>query len=197
MKEIIGTIAVILTFAGYVPYMKHTIQGKTTPHVYTWFLWSSVSFIAFALQVSDGAGPGSFVTLAAAIAAFVVFLLGLRQGKKNITVSDTIFLGLAFLSLMLWLFAKQPVISTILVSLTDILAFFPTIRKSWKKPEQETLSSYVINTFRFGLALIALDRYSIVTSLYPATWLVANGLFSVYLLIRRKQISVTRKGAAH
>ncbi len=189
MKEIIGLIAVILTFVGYIPYMRDTISGKTTPHVYTWFLWSLVSFIAFALQVSDKAGFGSFVTLAAAIACLIIFFLGMRQGDKDITISDTMFLVLALLSIVIWVFAKQPVISTVLVSVTDMLAFIPTIRKSWHKPHQETLTSYIINTIRFGLGIIALDRYTIVTSLYPFTWLFANGLFSVFLIVRRKQSS--------
>lgn len=194
MKDIVGLIAVILTFAGYIPYIRDTIKGKTTPHIYTWFIWGLVTAIAFGLQLSEKAGPGAFTTLAAATVCFIIFGFGLKQGKKNITRSDTVFFMLSLSALALWLFAKQPVLSVILVSIIDMLGFIPTIRKSWHKPHEETLVSYATNTFRFGLAIIALERYTLITSLYPVTWIVANGLFSLFLISRRKQIATEFNG---
>lgn len=189
MKEIIGTIAVALTLIGYVPYIRDTVKGKTTPHIYTWFIWGLVTAIAFGLQLSDNAGPGAFTTLAAAIVCFVIFIFGARQGTSDITRSDTIFFVLSLAALVLWLFAKQPILSVVLISVIDILGFVPTIRKSWNKPHEETLISYVINTLRFCLALFALQRYTLITTLYPATWVVANGLFSTFLIVRRRRLA--------
>ncbi|MCX6727776.1 MAG: hypothetical protein NTX11_03125 [Candidatus Saccharibacteria bacterium] len=191
MKEIIGIIAVVLTFVGYIPYIIDTIKGKTTPHIYTWFIWGLVTAIAFALQLSDKAGPGAFTTLAAAIVCFIIFGLGVRQGKQDITKSDTVFFVMSLFALALWLFAKQPVLSVILVSLIDMLGFIPTIRKSWHRPNEETLSSYITNTLRFTLALFALQRYTLITTLYPISWVIANGLFSVFLSVRRKKTSTS------
>lgn len=188
-KTIISIIAVLLTFIGYIPYIRDTFQGKTKPHVYTWFIWGFVTAIAYALQVSAGAGVGSWVTLAVVIMMFSIFILGMFNGKKDITRSDTFFFILSFVALLLWLVAKQPILSIIFVSMTDILGFIPTIRKSWNKPYSETLFSYEMNTFRHGLSVLALQSYSIVTWLYPVTWTIANGLFSLMLIIRRKQIS--------
>lgn len=191
MKDIIGTVAVVLTFVGYIPYIVDTIKGKTKPHIYTWFIWGLVTAIAFGLQIADKAGPGAYTTLAAAIVCFIIFLFGLRQGNKDITSSDSVFFLLSLLALVLWLFAKQPVLSVILVSVIDMLGFVPTVRKSWHKPHEETLISYLTNTFRFGLALFALERYTLVTMLYPVTWIIANGLFSVFLIVRRGRVSAT------
>lgn len=188
VKTIISIIAVLLTFIAYVPYIRDTLRGKTTPHVYTWFIWGLVTAIAFGLQVGAGAGVGSWVTLAVVIACFLVFILGLRNGRKDITKLDTIFLILSFIALFLWLVVKQPVLSVLLVSFTDMLSFIPTIRKSWNKPHSETLFLYSLTSFRHGLSLLALEHYSIVTWLYPATWTIANALFSLMLIIRRKQV---------
>lgn len=187
MKEVVGILAVILTFVGYIPYIRDTLAGKTKPHAYTWLIWSFISGVAFALQVSDKGGVGTFVTLAAAVVCFFIFCLSLRKGTKDITRSDTIFLCLSLVATGVWLFAEQPVISIILLSLIDILGFLPTIRKSWNKPHEETLESYILNTFRFCLAIFALQRYTIITVLYPIIWVVANGLFSLMLIIRRKK----------
>ena len=189
LKIIVGVVAVFLTFVGYIPYFRDTIQGKTTTHVYSWFIWGLVTAIAFALQVSGGAGVGSWVTLTVAIIAFAIFALGMRNGEKNITKTDTIFFIFSLVALFLWLIAKQPVLSVILVSLVDMLGFVPTVRKSWNKPFSETLFTYELSAFRHGLSLLALQQYSIVTWLYPAAWVFANVLFSVMLILRRKKIS--------
>ena len=182
-------MAVILTFVGYVPYVRDTIKGKTTPHIYTWFIWGLVTAIAFGLQISAKAGFGAYTTLSAAVVCFIIFFFGLRQGKKNVTKSDTVFFVMSLVALALWLFAKQPVLSVILVSTIDMLGFVPTVRKSWHKPHEETLISYMTNTFRFTLAIVALSHYTIVTALYPVTWVIANGLFSIFLISRRKQLA--------
>lgn len=54
VKTIISMLAVLLTFVAYVPYVRDTLQGKTTPHVYTWFIWGLVTAIAFGLQLEGG-----------------------------------------------------------------------------------------------------------------------------------------------
>jgi hypothetical protein len=191
LKVILGVVAVLLTFAGYAPYFRDVIRRKTQPHVYSWFLWGFVTAIAAALQISGGAGISGFVTLTAAAMCSTVFVLGyLVKSERDITRTDTIFFILGFVALGFWLIADQPVISTVLVTIIDLLGFGPTIRKSWNKPHSETVSFYLLNTVRFALAIFALQTYTIVTAAYPITWAFANGIFGVILLIRRKQLAV-------
>lgn len=187
-KELLGTIAVILTFVGYVPYVRDILKGKTHPHIYSWFLWGLITIIIFALQMSDHAGPGAFVTLTAGVLCFFVLVLGIKFGKKDITKLDTYLLVLTLIAVCVWLFAKQPLFSVILATLADLLAFIPTVRKSWNKPFSETLAHYQINSFRFILAILALSHYTVITALYPVTWMVANALFALVLVLRRRAI---------
>lgn len=187
-KIILSIIAIFLTLLGHASYIRNVLRGKTTPHVYTWFIWGIITSITYGLQVSAGAGVGSWVTLTVAIICFFVFILGLKNGKKDITKLDTIFFILSFVALFLWLIAKQPVLSVILATSIDMLGFVPTIRKSWNKPYSETLFLYGISFFRHFVSFFALQQYNIVTWLFPVSWIVANGLFSVMLIIRRRQV---------
>ncbi len=190
IKPLLGVITVLLTFIGYAPYIRDTLQEKTKPHVYTWFIWGIVTMIAYGLQVSGGAGVGSWVTLAVALFTFLIFVLGIKMGgRKDITKSDTLFFLLSFVALFLWLIAKQPVLSVVLVSTIDLLGFVPTIRKSWNKPYSETLFTYELNILRHGLSLLTLQHYSIVTWLYPGSWVLANLFFSIMLIIKRGEIN--------
>ena len=144
-----------------------------------------MTLIIFALQISDNAGPGAWVTLVTAILSLTIFALGIRQGDKDITKSDTLSFVAAIFALGLWLFAEQPVATTVLLVTVGMLGFIPTIRKSWNKPYTETISTYAINSFRQGLSFFALTNYSILTWLFPVTWSIANGLFVLFLIIRR------------
>lgn len=186
IKVIIGIITVILGFVGYIPYIKDTIAGRTKPHIFTWFVWGSITMILFALQVSDNAGPGAWVTFVAASISLLIFVLGMRNGDKDITKFDVFFFILALTGLGLWLIAEQPIISTILLVSTGLLGFIPTVRKTLKSPKSETLKTYGINSFRHGLSFFALANYSVLTALFPLAWCIANGLFVVAILVKRK-----------
>jgi hypothetical protein len=188
IKNMLGIIATILVFIGYIPYIKDVISKKTTPHVYSWFIWSFLTLIVFFLQLKDGAGSAAYVTLAAGLCCVSVTLLGIyHKNKIEITKTDNVFLVLSLISLVLWLVAEQPLYSAILATSVDIFAFAQTVRKSWNDPYSETLSFYFLNSLRFGLAVLALQKYSVISAIYPISWLAANGLFALFLIIRRKK----------
>lgn len=193
MKEIIGIIAVILTFVSYIAYFRDILKRKTHPHIYSWGLWGLLTILIFALQISDNAGPGAYVTLFAGLMCLTVIILSLKFGKRDITISDTVVAILSLIAIGLWLIADQPILSIILVTIADMLAFLPTVRKSWNKPHSETLSLFVTNTLRFTLVLFALDNYSILTSLWVVAWITANFLFSIMLIVRRKKLGKAKK----
>ncbi len=188
IKPFISAVAIILTFLGYIPYIKDTLKGKTTPHAYTWLIFGLVTAFVFGLQVTAGAGIGALITLAISITTFFIFALSLFKGEKQITLSDTIFFILALIALALWLFAHQPILSVVLLSIINIFAFVPTVRKSWNKPFSETVSTYVMNATRHGISLLALEHYNIITYLFPLSATVVTFLFVFILIIRRGNI---------
>ena len=188
MKEVFGTLAVILTFIGYAPYIYDTIKSKTKPHIYSWFIWALVTSIIFALQVLGHAGPGAYVTLASVLIFLIIFIFGMKNGQKDITKFDTVTFIISLIAIGFWIFAKQPAVSNLLIITINALANLPTIRKSWNKPYSETLFTWEMGAVRNFLGIIALANYSLLTWLYPVTNLLLNILVSSILIVRRKQI---------
>ena len=88
-----------------------------------------------------------------------------------------------------WLIVDQPVVSIVFAVVADLLAFVPTVRKSWHKPHTETVSMYVTNALRFSLVLLALESYNVLSVLWPATWVAGNALFAVMLTLRRRAVA--------
>lgn len=187
LKIAISVISVILVFVGYGPYIVDILKKKTTPHTFTFLVWSIASWITWGLQVYGGAGKGAWITFAVSSICVFIFLLSIKYGEKKITVLDVVFLVLALLSLFFWLVVHQPLLSVILVVLTDILGFGPTVRKSWNKPHSETLFTWQVAAGRHALGILALEQFNVYTLLYPVAWTAANVLFFVMVLVRRRQ----------
>ena len=112
----------------------------------------------------------------------------MKIGEKDITKSDKLNLIAAGIALLIWFFTKDPLLSVIIITIVDFLRFFPTIRKSYFRPYEETIIHYLLAGLKFVLAIIALDNYTLVTWLYPASLVAANLFFVVMLIIRRKKI---------
>lgn len=171
---------------GYIPYLRDTIKGSTKPHIFSWVIGMAIAYIAFGLQIQEKSGPAAFVTLSAAVISSVIVYFAFKNKDKDITPVDYFCLVLSAASLVAWLVVQEPVLSMLFVVLTEIISFIPTVRKSWKKPYTETLSSYVTNFFRFIVALLALNKYTFVAIGYPLTWLILNGGFAGLLIYRRR-----------
>ncbi|MBP7134092.1 hypothetical protein KBA73_02645 [Patescibacteria group bacterium] len=187
-KVIISIISVALVFVGYGPYIVDILKKKTTPHTFTFLVWSIASLVTWGLQVHGGAGVGAWSTFIVSSVCILIFLLSLKYGEKKITTLDVVFLILALFSLFLWLVVHQPLLSVILVVLTDILGFGPTIRKTWNKPHAETLFTWEVAAGRHVFGILALAQFNIYTLLYPVAWTAANALFFLLIIVRRKPL---------
>lgn len=147
-----------------------------------------MTILIVALQIKGGAGVSTLVTASAGLLCVGVIVLSLKNGKKDIKKSDTVAAILSLVAIIFWLIIDQPNVSIVLVVAADLLAFYPTVRKSWKQPYAETLSLFITNSVRFALALLATENYTLLATLWPAAWVVANSLFSIMLVLRRKRV---------
>lgn len=188
MKAALGIIATVMALVSYVPYIRNMLSGKTKPHAFSWLVWGMLTAIAFVGQISDGAGPGAWVTGFTAFVSFFIFITALRTGEKDITRSDWLSLIGAGVAMLLWWATSDPLIAVVLITIIDALGFYPTFRKSYQKPHQETAITFAISSLKFIIAIIALENLTPVTWLYPASLVVMNGVFVIMLLIRRKQV---------
>jgi heme/copper-type cytochrome/quinol oxidase subunit 4 len=185
MSEVYGGLSVILALVSYTPYLASTLQGSNKPHVFSWVLWSLLTWIAFAIQVVSGAGPGAWATGVTAFYCAVIASVSLKHGEKRITRSDWVAFLIGLLTIPLWIATNDPVASALLVTAVDLFGFYPTFRKSWSKPREEMVSTHILSAIKHGLSISALSLVSIPTAFYPAALLVANVLLSGMILARR------------
>jgi hypothetical protein len=190
-KVLLGGLAVLIGFLSYIPYFRDILRNKTKPHAFSWLVWSVLTGIAFSAQIVKGGGAGSWINAGTALMCFAVFILAIFKGEKDIKSSDVWSLIGAGVGIALWFITNNPVLAVILITLIDALGFIPTFRKSFYKPHEETLSTFVISTIKYAISLVALSSFTLTTWLFPASLVLTNGLFVVMLIIRRKVISTS------
>jgi len=187
-KTALGIVAVVISIFGYVPYFRDILSGKTKPHAFSWLVWGILNGIAFAGQIHGKGGAGTWAVGLTAVALCSIFVLALIKGEKHIKPFDWLCLGGAALALVLWVITSQPLASIVLITVVDAFGFLPTIRKAYGKPRQETLITYEINTVKYILVVLALQNYTLTTTLFAAAVAAMNALFVGMLIIRRKQV---------
>lgn len=187
MKLDLAIIAALLAIAGNVPYLIDVWRGKVQPHAYSWFVWSIVSGVVFFGQVAKGAGVGAIPTAAAEIFTLIIFLLSLRYGFKERTRSEMTFLSIALLGLIPWILTKDPTLSVVIMVGIDIVAFIPTLRKTWRHPDSENPLLYGSNVVRHVLALFSLEAYNIATMAHSIGMITVNSLMTGFIYRQRRR----------
>lgn len=186
MKESLAIIAAIFAFVGNISYLKDVAKGVVHPHPYTWFIWSIVSMTTFFGGLAKGAGIGALPTGVAEGFTIVIFLLSLKQLfrgeiRQHIRKIDHYFLAAALVGLVPWALTKDPTISVVIVVIIDVIAFVPTLRKTWFHPETERPLLYKMNVARHILTLFSLQAYNLATMFHSIAMICTNTLMAAFI----------------
>jgi hypothetical protein len=191
MKGWAAITAIGLTVPTYWIYFSKIRSRQAKPHPLSWAMLASLTMTAAVLQLtSKGAGWGVVPTFLAAVAGYTIAIWAKRLGyTRSITRLDVVCVALAVVGWVIWITADQPKVAVIAISVASVLAFFPTIRKSWAAPYDEPWSKYAVSTVRYLASTLAVKDYMMVTVLYPGLWVGVNAFVVAFLLIRRHYVA--------
>lgn len=178
----------ILTIVALIPYILDVIKKKTKPNIVSWFTWTLLTSIATAAAFAAGEWEAAILTLANAVGTFTIVLLGLRNGIAKLSLFDILCQLGALGALALWLLLDAPLVAIVGVVFIDFLGVLPTIRHSWRNPEEETWQTFALSTVAPIFTIASLMAYHWENLLYPTYLLLADGLVMFIILYRRKQL---------
>ena len=188
-KISLGYFSLFLVVLGGAPYLWSILANKTKPHAFTWLVWTLITAIAAAAQFAGHAGPGAWGTaLTAALCSIILVLAFTWRGERTYTRGDWISLVLALSSIPLWYLTKSALVASIAATGIDVLAYYPNFRKSWAKPHEEMIVSYVITNLKHLISIMATVEYSVTTLVYPVTIFTVNAALVVMLTLRRARL---------
>jgi hypothetical protein len=186
-KEVLSAIAVALTLVAYVPYIGSIIRGKTKPHVFSWLIWGASTIMVFFAQLASKGGAGAWVVgISGSITLCIAVLAFVKRGDVSITRADWIFFVAAMSALLLWKLTSDPLWAVVILTVVDVLAFGPTVRKVVRSPHSESALFYFIFTIRNSFVIMALDTYSLTTVLFPAAMAVSCVLMTAMIAYRKR-----------
>ena len=186
-KELLSAAAIVLTIIAFYPYIRSILQGKTKPHVFSWIIWGSTTFVVFLAQLADKGGAGAWpIGISGIITIYVALLAYLKKSDNRITRIDWGFFLLAMTSLPLWYITSDPLWAVVVLTMVDVIGFGPTFRKAFFYPFEELLTLFVIITARNLISIAALENYSLTTVLFPASIAAVSALFILMVAYRRR-----------
>lgn len=103
-------------------------------------------------------------------------------------LADWLSFAGAAVALVIWFLTNEPLLSAIIITIINALAFFRTFRRSPRRPDGETVSMDFLSGPKFVPALLSLETVSPLTTLFPLALVLMNWLFVVMLLVQRRRI---------
>ena len=191
LKLFFSGVAIILTFVAFVPYIRSILTGVTRPHVFSWVIWGTTTIIVFFAQLDAKGGIGAWpIGVSGAITLSIAVLAFLKRSDISITRADWLFFSSALASIPFWYFTSDPVWAVIVLTVVDLLGFGPTIRKAYDFPYDENIPFFLLFMVRNAFALLALEHYSVATTLFPLLVSSACLFLLVMVSYRRKVVRV-------
>ena len=190
-KEMLSAVAIALTFVAFIPYIRGVLSGSTKPHVFSWVIWGTTTFMVFLAQIEAKGGVGAWpIGVSGSMTILVALLAYVKRADISITKIDWLFFTAAMSALPLWYLSSDPLWAVIILTIVDILGFGPTVRKAYHYPHAESLPFFSLFAARNTLVVMALQHYSVTTVLFPAVIAAACMLLMVMIMYRRRMIAV-------
>jgi len=188
IKILFGFLSFVIALISFIPYLKDVLARKTTPHMYSWLVWTVLQMTAAVAILRENTLWSALGVVTLGLVSGAVFLLSFKYGTKNITLFDTLCLIGAVVAIGIWVFAHNVTLSIVLVTIIDFLGFLPTYRKGYEEPHSETLLLYVCSALSSLFSLLSITQYSIESSLYVISLVISNVVFIGIVFVRRKAL---------
>ncbi|NTV55279.1 MAG: hypothetical protein HGA16_02150 [Candidatus Moranbacteria bacterium] len=193
MLQYLVFVGVFVNVIGASAYIRDTLRGETQPNRVTRLLWSVSTFTAAFAALQDGVGLAALPVFASGFIPLLIFLASFVNPKAywELHVFDYACGFFSVLALVLWYVTKEPAVAIVFAIVSDGFALIPTLVKSWKFPESESVIAYVTGLFSALTSFAAMKTWSFSELAFP-TYLVISCLSLIYAIERKRVNTVER-----
>ncbi len=180
-----GELSGVISLLAFIFYFTSIITKKTIPSRVTWMSLSIIGLLILLSSYSAGHTSTIWFQLSYLVGPFLIFLLSIKYGEGGFSRVDLLCLSTSFISICLWLITDLPVVALVLNILADFFAIFPTIHKSYLKPDTESALPWIITCIASLLALLSVENWIFIEYLYPIYMVFFNTLIAL-IIVRKK-----------
>ena len=187
IKDMLTILAGAISLGAYIPYALDIVKGRAKPARSARIMFVGLLVVTLLQQKALGSGSLIVFTLGEAIGSVAILFLAIKYGVGGLSKIDIACYSLLIIDIIVWLLTGSPLVALHLSVLADIIAFTPTLLKTWKTPKSETAIFFVSGIVAPLLNIIGTGRYSYSVLLFPCYIAAANLTETLIITIKGKQ----------
>jgi hypothetical protein len=167
-----------LSLIGASFYARDTIRGITQPNRVTWLMWTVAPMLAFTAELRQGVGLQSVMTFTVGFAPLIVFISSFFNTRSvwRLEAFDFACGVASAMGIIVWIISSNNVVALVAFMFADLIAGLPTISKSWRDPETESVGVYLAGFFNSLLTLATVTVWTTAEVAFPIQIALLTGL---------------------
>lgn len=159
----------LISFCGGLSYLIDTIKGKTKPNRVTWFLWALAPMIAFTAQLEKGVKLTSLMTFMAGFNPLLIVVASFLNKKSywKLNKMDYFYGSISVFAIIIWQLTGEGNLAIFFAILSDGFASIPTVIKSYRQPETENSTAFLLSMISAGITLLTIKTWAFAYWGYP------------------------------
>lgn len=186
MQTALTILAGLIALGGYVPYAFDIVRGRAKPARAARVMFMGLLVVTILQQTSLHSGTLIAFTAGELVGSVSILVLALKYGVGGLGRLDRVCYGLLIVDVIVWATTGNALLALHLSVLADLIAFTPTLMKTWHDPSSETAIFFVTGIVAPLLNIMATGRYSYAVLLFPAYLSFINLLETVLILVRKR-----------
>lgn len=188
MKNFFLVLSAVITIVSVLPYARDILKGTTKPNIVSWITWTLLTGIATAAEIAAHEYVAAIFTSSAVLETATIVFLGVKHGYVRYTTFDTVCQIAAIVGIVLWQLFNSPAIGVVASVTIDFIGALPTVRHSWRSPDEETWQAYTMAGLGGAFAIAALSTHNWISLPYAVYIVGINALLSLIIISRRQPI---------
>jgi hypothetical protein len=184
VKELLTIIAGGFALGGYVPYAFDILKGRAQPARSARVMFLCLLVVTILQQLSVHSGSLIAFTSGELIGSIAILALAIKYGVGGFARLDMFCYSLLVIDVAVWLITGNALIALHLSVLADLIAFTPTLVKTWHRPKSETPLFFITGIIAPVLNILATGRYGYAVLLFPIYLALANLVETLLIVIR-------------
>jgi len=184
----LGLLAAAFGSIAFLVYIRAIIWGTVRPCRSTWLIWTALSSLSLASNISAGASTSVVFLGTQTGFTVIICLLSLRYGYgKVLTKGDAVMLGVAGLGLLAWWWSHSPVWALALSLGVSAVGGVATTLKSYRAPQSESMTCWAMSLLGAILGLVSVGKWEPILMAYPLYLTLLYGAILTALLLGRNK----------
>jgi hypothetical protein len=187
IPEYFAYITILIALISISLYIRDILKGKVKPNKITWLFWGIAPIIGSYIGYESGVSlPLLATTFMSGFGCILVFIVAIfhKNAYWKITAFDIACGLISAVAMIIWLTTKNGTLALVFAILADLAAGIPTMIKSWKHSDTETLAPYALGILNVFITFLVIKDFSFINFAFPAYLVISNTI--IILGIRSK-----------